>query len=303
MALAAIALVIVGLFVVRGLSRGIDFSGGRNYIVQFDHPVSTTTLENQLAPLFDGAVSVITIDNDTKVRISTNYKIESTDEGVDDEIMGKLYEGLKSELGGMSLNDFSTSNETIGVVSSEVVGPSIASDMTREAIWAVFFSLLAMALYILLRFRNIAFSLGALAAVAFTSFVVIGFYTLHGLFPFAMEVDQTFIAAILTVIGYQVNDTVVVFDRVREYRGLFPKQDLYLTFNNALCSTLSRTMMTSITTLLVLIVMFVLGGETIRSFIFAMILGVIIGTCASLFIASPVAYALTRKQVRKQAAK
>ncbi len=303
MALAAIALVIAGLFVVRGLSRGIDFSGGRNYIVQFDHPVSTTTLENQLAPLFDGAVSVITIDNDTKVRISTNYKIESTDEGVDDEIMGKLYEGLKSELGGMSLNDFSTSNETIGVVSSEVVGPSIASDMTREAIWAVFFSLLAMALYILLRFRNIAFSLGALAAVAFTSFVVIGFYTLHGLFPFAMEVDQTFIAAILTVIGYQVNDTVVVFDRVREYRGLFPKQDLYLTFNNALCSTLSRTMMTSITTLLVLIVMFVLGGETIRSFIFAMILGVIIGTCASLFIASPVAYALTRKQARKQAAK
>ncbi|MBQ1798454.1 MAG: protein translocase subunit SecF, partial [Muribaculaceae bacterium] len=303
MALAAIALVIAGLFVVRGLSRGIDFSGGRNYIVQFDHPVSTTTLENQLAPLFDGAVSVITIDNDTKVRISTNYKIESTDEGVDDEIMGKLYEGLKSDLGGMSLNDFSTSNETIGVVSSEVVGPSIASDMTREAIWAVFFSLLAMALYILLRFRNIAFSLGALAAVAFTSFVVIGFYTLHGLFPFAMEVDQTFIAAILTVIGYQVNDTVVVFDRVREYRGLFPKQDLYLTFNNALCSTLSRTMMTSITTLLVLIVMFVLGGETIRSFIFAMILGVIIGTCASLFIASPVAYALTRKQVRKQVAK
>ena len=303
MALAAIALVIVGLFVVRGLSRGIDFSGGRNYIVQFDHPVSTTTLENQLAPLFDGAVSVITIDNDTKVRISTNYKIESTDEGVDDEIMGKLYDGLKSELGGMSLNDFSTSNETIGVVSSEVVGPSIASDMTREAVWAVFFSLLAMALYILLRFRNIAFSLGALAAVAFTSFVVIGFYTLHGLFPFAMEVDQTFIAAILTVIGYQVNDTVVVFDRVREYRGLFPKQDLYLTFNNALCSTLSRTMMTSITTLLVLIVMFVLGGETIRSFIFAMILGVIIGTCASLFIASPVAYALTRKQARKQAAK
>ena len=134
---------IVGLFVVRGLSRGIDFSGGRNYIVQFDHPVSTTALENQLAPLFDGAVSVITIDNETKVRISTNYKIDSTDEGVYDEIMGKLYDGLKSELGGMSLNDFSTSNETIGVVSSEVVGPSIASDMTREAVWAVFFALLA----------------------------------------------------------------------------------------------------------------------------------------------------------------
>ena len=302
MVLGVVAAIILCLFVFRGLNRGIDFSGGRNYVVQFDHPVSTETLENQLTPLFDGAnVSVITIDNDTKVRISTNYKIDSTEDGIDEEIMGKLYSGLKSELGNMSQNDFSVANESVGVVSTDVVGPSIASDMTREAVWAVFFSLLAMALYILLRFRNVAFSLGALAAVAFTSFVVIGFYNLHGLFPFSMEVDQTFIAAILTVIGYQVNDTVVVFDRVREYRKLFPKQDLYVTFNNALCSTLSRTMMTSITTLLVLLVMFFLGGESIRSFIFAMILGVVVGTCASLFVASPVAYALTRRQVKKSA--
>jgi len=282
------------------LSRGIDFSGGRNYVVQFDHPVSTEKLQSQLAPLFDGAnTSVITIDNNTKVRISTNYKIASTEDGVDDEIMDKLYNGLQNELGGMSKEDFSTSNETMGVVSSETVGPSIASDMTRQAIWAVIFSLLAMALYILFRFRNIAFSLGALAAVAFTSFVVIGFYNLHGLLPFSMEIDQTFIAAILTVIGYQVNDTVVVFDRVREYRRLYPKQDQYTTFNNALCSTLSRTTMTSITTLLVLVVMLVLGGESIRSFIFAMILGVIIGTLASLFIASPVAYMITQRQAKK----
>ena len=217
MVLGVVVVIIAALFGVRGLNRGIDFSGGRNYVVQFDHAVSTEALEGQLAPLFDGAnVSVITIDNDTKVRISTNYRINDTEDGIDDEIMAKLYDGLKSELGGMSQQDFSTSNESVGVVSSEVVGPSIASDMTREAIWAVFFSLIAMALYILLRFRNVAFSLGALAAVAFTSFVVIGFYTLHGLFPFSMEVDQTFIAAILTVIGYQVNDTVVVFDRVRE---------------------------------------------------------------------------------------
>ena len=201
----------------------------------------------------------------------------------------------------MSETDFSIANEKMGVVSSDKVGPSIASDMTREAVWAVIFSLLAMALYILIRFRNVAFSVGALAAVAFTSFVVIGFYNLHGIFPFSMEIDQTFIAAILTVIGYQVNDTVVVFDRVREYRGLYPKQDLYETFNKALCSTLSRTLMTSITTLLVLLVMFFLGGESIRSFIFAMILGVIVGTCASLFVASPVAYALTRRQVKKAA--
>ncbi len=297
-------IVIMGiLFGVRGLNRGIDFSGGRNFIVQFDHPVSTPALQAQLAPLFDGAnTSVITIDNDTKVRISTNYKINDASEGVDDEIMGKLYEGLKSELGNMSKDDFSTSNESVGVVSSETVGPSIASDMTRQAIWAVLFSLLAMALYILFRFRNIAFSIGALAAVAFTSFIVIGFYNLHGLLPFSMEIDQTFIAAILTVIGYQVNDTVVVFDRVREYRKLYPKQDLYDTFNKALCSTLSRTLMTSITTLLVLFIMLFFGGESIRSFIFAMILGVIIGTCSSLFIASPVAYWIARRSDKKEAA-
>ncbi len=296
---AVVIVVFCALLGIRGLNRGIDFSGGRNYVVQFDHAVSTENLEAQLLEKFpESNVSVITIDNDTKVRVSTNYKIDSTEEGIDDEIMDKLYEGLKSELGDMNKADFSTSNETIGVVSSEVVGPSIASDMTREAVWAVFFSLIAMALYILLRFRNYAFSLGALAAVAFTSFVVIGFYTFHGLFPFSMEVDQTFIAAILTVIGYQVNDTVVVFDRVREYRKLFPKQDQYETFNKALCSTLSRTLMTSITTLLVLLVIFFLGGESIRSFIFAMILGVVIGTCASLFIASPVAYRIASKKAK-----
>ena len=302
-------LVIMGaLFGLRGLQRGIDFSGGRNYVVQFDHPVSTTALEAQLRNEFinpdgtEATTSVITIDNDTKVRVSTNYKIKDNGEGVSDEIMDKLYNGLKSELGSMTKEDFSMSNEDIGVVSSETVGPSIASDMTRQAIWAVLFSLLAMALYILFRFRNIAFSIGALAAVAFTSFVVIGFYNLHGLLPFSMEIDQTFIAAILTVIGYQVNDTVVVFDRVREYRKLYPKQDLYTTFNKALCSTLSRTMMTSITTLLVLFIMLFFGGESIRSFIFAMILGVIIGTCSSLFIASPVAYWIARRSDKKEAA-
>ena len=303
MAIICVVVVVAGLFAWRGINKGIDFSGGRNYVVQFDHDVVPETLESQLMPLFEGAnVSVITIDNDQKVRISTNYKIDSDAEGIDEEIMEKLYKGLQSELGGMSATDFSVSNEKIGVVSSEVVGPSIASDMAREAAWAVFFSLIAMALYILLRFRNVAFSLGALAAVSFTTFTVIGFYTLHGLLPFSMEIDQTFIAAILTVIGYQVNDTVVVFDRVREFRGLFPKQDLNVTFNNALCSTLSRTIMTSVTTLLVLLVIFFLGGESIRSFIFAMILGVIIGTCASLFVASPVAYAVSRRQAKKQAA-
>lgn len=302
--IAVIITVIVGaaLFATLGLSRGIDFSGGRNYVVQFSHPVSTEKLQGQLAPLFDGSnISVITIDNDTKVRISTNYMIDNNDPkiDVDNIIMHKLYEGLSSELNGMSYDDFSVTNENVGVQSTDQVGPSIASDMTRQAIWAVLFSLLAMALYILFRFRNVAFSLGALAAVAFTSFVVMAFFTLHGLLPFSMEVDQTFIAAILTVIGYQVNDTVVVFDRVREYRRLFPKQEEKITFNNALCSTLSRTLMTSITTLLVLVVIFFLGGETIRSFVFAMILGVLFGTAASLFVASPAAYVLAVRQNKR----
>ncbi len=297
------AIVVVAgiLLAVRCLSMGIDFSGGRNYVIQFPQEVSTVALQEKLQAKFgDANVKVITIDNETKVRVSTNYKIDVNDPNLDDEIAGLLYEGCKEELQGMSVEDFSQSNEEVGIVQSEKVGPSIAGDMTREAVWAVIFSLIAMALYILLRFRNIAFSIGALAAVAFTAFVIIGIYGLYGLFPFSMEIDQTFIAAILTVIGYQVNDTVVVFDRVRETRTLYPKQDMMVAFNNALNSTLARTMMTSLSTLLVLVVIFILGGESIRSFVFAMLLGVIIGTCASLFIAAPTAYALAgRKQAKK----
>ncbi len=296
---------IIAMFFIpgRGLSLGIDFSGGRNYVVQFDQPVQTEALRTAVATKLPGAnTSVITIDNNTKVRVSTNYKIKDADsKKVDKEIEDALYESLKGSFKQQPTREqFDVTNTEIGIQQSEQVGPTIASDMTRDASWAVFFALLAMALYILIRFRNVAFSLGALAAVAFTAFVVIGFYTLHGVFPFSMEIDQTFIAAILTVIGYQVNDTVVVFDRVREYRSLYPKQNLYDTFNNALCSTLARTTMTSITTLLVLLVIFFLGGESIRSFIFAMILGVIIGTCSSLFIASPVAYAIAKRSDNKK---
>ena len=297
--ICVIAAIIAMFFIPgRGLSLGIDFSGGRNYVVQFDQPVQTETLRSAVAEKLPGAnTSVITIDNNTKVRVSTNYKVKDPDsKKVDKEIEDALYASLKSAFKQQpTREDFDITNTDIGIQQSEQVGPTIASDMTRAASWAVFFALLAMALYILIRFRNVAFSIGALAAVAFTAFVVIGFYTLHGVFPFSMEIDQTFIAAILTVIGYQVNDTVVVFDRVREYRKLYPKQNLYDTFNNALCSTLARTTMTSVTTLLVLFVIFFLGGESIRSFIFAMILGVIIGTCSSLFIASPVAYAIAKR--------
>ncbi len=297
-----IIVVMLVSFCWRGLSQGIDFSGGRNYVVQFDHPVKTHELQAQLAPLFDGAqVSVITIDDDTKVRISTNYKINSEDENIDNEITEILYNGLKSEIGDMSMTDFSTTNENIGIMSSQKVGPTVANDMRTAAVIAVLLSLLAMFLYILIRFRNIAFSFGALAAVAFTAFTIVGFYSLfYATFPFAMEIDQTFIAAILTVIGYQINDTVVVFDRVRENVGLYPKQDFFKTINSSINSTLGRTVMTSASTLLVLLCIFILGGDAIRSFTFAMIFGVVIGTLATIFVAAPVAYITeTRRSTKK----
>ncbi|CCX44833.1 protein-export membrane protein SecD [Prevotella sp. CAG:1031] len=306
-AVGIVALVIIGSFFIRGLNQGIDFSGGRNYVVQFDHPVKTDVLRNQLAPLFDGAqVSVITIDDNTKVRISTNYKIDSEDPNIDDEVTQILYKGLKSDLGNMSLEDFSTTNENMGMMSSQKVGPTVANDMKTDAYIAVTLALLAMFFYILIRFHNIAFSVGALAAVAFTAFTIIGFYSLFwGVFPFAMEVDQSFIAAILTVIGYQINDTVVVFDRVRENVGLYPKQSFFDTINISINSTLGRTVMTSASTLLVLLCIFILGGDSIRSFTFAMIFGVIIGTLATMFVAAPVAYITdsrrNRTAVRKSA--
>ena len=301
---AVVLVVIISLF-ARGLNQGIDFSGGRNYVVQFDHPVKTHELQAQLAPLFDGAqLSVITIDDDTKVRISTNYKIDSDEEGIDNEITQILYKGLQNELNGMSIEDFSTTNENIGIMSSQKVGPTVANDMRTDAYIAVILALLAMFFYILLRFRNIAFSLGALAAVAFTAFTIIGFYSLFwGLFPFAMEIDQSFIAAILTVIGYQINDTVVVFDRVRENVQLYPKQNFFDTINSSMNSTLGRTVMTSCSTLLVLLCIFILGGDAIRSFVFAMIFGVIIGTLATIYVAAPVAYLTDARRNAKKAAK
>ncbi len=297
-----VVVVTVSLF-ARGMNQGIDFSGGRNYIVQFDHPVKTDVLAQKLAPMFPGAsLSVINIDNDTKVRISTNYKIDGETDGVDKEITQILYEGLQDELGGMSLEDFSTTNENVGIQSSQKVGPTIAADMKKDAYIAVILSLIAMFLYILLRFHNVAFSVGALAAVAFTAFTIIGFYSLFwGVLPFSMEIDQTFIAAILTVIGYQINDTVVVFDRVRENTQLYPKQDFFTLINQSINSTLGRTIMTSGSTLLVLLCIFILGGESIRSFTFAMLFGVITGTLATIYVAAPVAYLTDSRRKAKKA--
>ncbi|MDE6161714.1 MAG: protein translocase subunit SecF, partial [Muribaculaceae bacterium] len=288
-----LALIVVASLFVRGLNQGIDFSGGRNYVVKFEQPVNTVELQNALAEEFDGAsVSVITIESSNQVRVSTNYKINDENEDTEKEITAKLFNVLKPYLReGMSDVEFSTTDANQGIVSSQKVGPTVANDMRTDAYIAVIISLIAMFLYILLRFHNVAFSLGALAAVAFTAFSIIGLYSLlYGVLPFAMEIDQTFIAAILTVIGYQINDTVVVFDRVRENVGLYPKQDFFTTINTSINSTLGRTIMTSGSTLLVLLCIFILGGDAIRSFTFAMLLGVIIGTLATIYVAAPVAY-------------
>ena len=302
-----VVLAIILCFIIslctKSLNPGIDFSGGRNYVVQFDHAVNTVEMQNKLADVFEGnKPNVINIDNPTKVRISTNYMIDDESTNVDSLITSRLYTALQSEIGDMTEEQFSASDETTGIISSQKVGPTVANDMRADAYVAVALSLLAMFLYILLRFHNIAFSVGALAAVAFTAFSIVGFYSVFwGIFPFAMEIDQSFIAAILTVIGYQINDTVVVFDRVRENIGLYPKQDFFTTINQSLNSTLGRTIMTSASTLLVLLCIFVLGGDAIRSFTFAMIFGVVIGTLATIFVATPVAYLTDARRNKEQA--
>ncbi len=283
-----------------GLNNGIDFTGGRNYIVRFDQDVKTDEVRDMLDAQLDGAVSVITIGTPDQVRVSTNYKIDDADPAVDQEIESLLFEGVKPLLPqGTTLEQFTTTY----IQSSQKVGPSMADDIKNSAIMAVIFAMFCMAAYILLRFRDWSFSVGAFVSVAVTTLCIISFYTLlWKLLPFSMEVDQTFIAAILTIIGYSINDTVVVFDRIRETIGLYPKRDRYQVINDALNSTLSRTFNTSLTTLVVVLCIFILGGSTIRSFTFAILLGIVVGTYATLFIATPIAYELQKRKINKKAA-
>jgi SecD/SecF fusion protein len=296
----AIIIILGGISMMTiGLNNGIDFTGGRNYIVRFDQDVKTDDVRGMLDEKLDGAVSVITIGTPNQVRISTNYKIDSTDPSVDHEIETILYEGVKSLLPeGTTVDQFTDSY----VQSSQKVGPSMADDIKNSAIMAVIFAMFCMAAYILLRFRDVSFSVGAFASVAVTTLCIISFYTLlWKVLPFSMEVDQTFIAAILTIIGYSINDTVVVFDRIRETIGMYPKRDRYQVINDALNSTLSRTFNTSLTTLVVVLCIFILGGSTIRSFTFAILLGIIIGTYSTLFVATPIAYEMQKKKINKNA--
>lgn len=283
-----------------GLNNGIDFTGGRNYVIRFAQDVKTDEVRNLLDAQLDGSVSVIQIGTPDQVRVSTNYKIEDNDPAIDQEIENKLFEGVKSLLPeGTTLAQFTDQY----IQSSQKVGPSMADDIKNAAFLAVVFAMFCMAAYILLRFRDISFSVGAFASVAVTTLCIISFYTLlWKVLPFSMEVDQTFIAAILTIIGYSINDTVVVFDRIRETIALYPKRDRYQVINDALNSTLCRTFNTSLTTLVVVLCIFILGGSTIRSFTFAILLGIIIGTYSTLFVATPIAYELQKKKINKKAA-
>ena len=299
---SAIIVVCIGSFAIRGLSQSIDFTGGRNFKVQFENPVEPEQVRELISSKFgDANVSVIAIGTDKKtVRISTNYRIEDEGNNVDSEIESYLYETLKPVLTqNITLETFiDRDNHTGGsIVSSQKVGPSIADDIKTGAIYSVVLALLAIGLYILLRFRNIAYSIGSIVALSCDTIMIIGAYSLlWGIVPFSLEIDQTFIGAILTAIGYSINDKVVIFDRVREFFGLYPKRDKRVLFNDSLNTTLARTINTSLSTLIVLLCIFILGGDSIRSFAFAMILGVVIGTLSSLFIASPIAYNMMKNK-------
>ena len=297
-------LLAIGIFVVVSLislftlkmNVGIDFTGGRNYIVRFDQPVKTGEVQNALAPIFGESVRVITIGSSNQVRISTNYMIDSDGENVEQELRDLLGQGLK---------DYITPGQTIDdhIQSSQKVGPSIAEDMIRNAFLALTIALICMGLYILFRFNNFAFSVGTVAALAVDTFAVIGLYSLlWKVMPFSMEIDQTFVAAILTIVGYSINDKVVVFDRVREYTQLYPKRGLLALFNDSMNATLARTINTGLSTILVIIIILFLGGDAVRSFVFAMLVGVVVGTVTSLFVAAPVAYKMMSNQQNKKIA-
>ncbi len=303
---AAIVVFVISFF-VRGLSRSIDFTGGRNYVVTFEKAVEPEDIRGLLAEAFPGCnTGALALGTDHKtIRISTNYKIESNDPTVDDEAETILYNTLKKAGLVSQANVESFKNPDVreggSIISSTKVGPSVAKDITYNAFLSVFIALIAIFLYILLRFRNVAFSFGSVIALAVDTLVVLGLYSLcWGWMPFSLEIDQTFIGAILTVIGYSINDKVVVFDRIRENLKLHPKQDKQSLFNESINQTLARTINTSVSTLIVLLCIFFLGGEAIRSFAFAMILGVVFGTLSSIFIASPVAYLVMGRKITEE---
>ena len=302
-----IILVAVSSWCVRGFSRSIDFTGGRNFVVLFEKVVQPETVRELLADAFpESNTSAIALGTEGKtIRISTNYRINEDGTEVDSEIESKLFEVLKQgNLLGSDLTEetFINRDERAGgsIISSQKVGPSIAESITRGAIISVILALIVIFIYILVRFRNVAFSLGAISALAVDTMFILGMFSLcWGWMPFSLEIDQTFIGALLTCIGYSINDKVVVFDRIRENINLYPKRDKQTLFNMSLNQTLTRTINTSVSTFIVLLFIFVFGGASIRSFAFAMMLGVVIGTITSMFVAAPTAYLIMGRKIKE----
>lgn len=323
----------VASLAIRGLNYGVDFKGGRTYVIRFNKDVNTEDLKASLKNVYVEAPEVKVFGSNNQVKITTKYlidyntlddetidlksiyndlndfvgnisyedfvsKVKHTEFDVDDVVEMKLYQGLSTYLDGISYEQFISDqeNKEVGRMSSQKVGPTIADDIKTSAVWAILFSLLIMFLYILIRFRYWQFGLGAIIALMHDALIVLGIFSIFkGILPFSLEIDQAFIAAILTVVGYSVNDTVVVFDRIRERVKLHPKRDRMFVYNNALNSTISRTVNTSLTTFVVLLAIFIFGGETIRGFVFALMVGVVVGTYSSLFIATPIAYDTIKK--------
>ncbi len=292
-------------FVVRGFNLGVDFQGGRTYTVRFDQDVKVADVQNALALELGAAPEVKTFGADNQVRIVTKYKIEDLSENVDNEVDQALYTGLKNGgfMGELSYQNFIDDH----LLSSQKVGPTISDDIQKDAVIAVFFALVIIFLYILLRFNNWKYGLGGVLSLAHDTIIALGFFSLlHGLLPFSLEIDQAFIAAILTVIGYSINDTVIVYDRIREYLKIHPKRELKVNLDDAMNSTLRRTMNTSLTTLVVLLVIFIFGGANLRGFVFALLIGIGVGTYSSIFVATPIVYETTNrinKMIAKRKAK
>ena len=300
-----IVLSLVSMF-TKGFTYGVDFTGGRTYVVRFDSDVTAEAVREAAIAEFDGAVEVKQFGGDSQMKITTQYLVEDESTDADAQVETKLYNALKGFFANeLTFAEFtSTLDNPNGIISSDKVGPTIANDITRNAIIAVILSLIVIFAYIAVRFKGWTWGLGGVTGLAHTAVIVIGFFSIFsGILPFSLDVDQTFIAAILTIIGYAINDTVVIFDRIREYKELHPKADFRQNVNEALNSTLSRTMNTSLTTLITMLAIAIFGGEVIRGLAVALIVGIVVGTYASIFIATPIMFDVTKKVAEKKASK
>ena len=299
---------VVSLF-IQGLNLGVEVTDGRTFVVRFDKDVKADQVRTQITEAFDDAEDAANASFEVKqygdknqMRIVTQYKHDDTSEATTEEVEILIYNALKPLYGyDITLDGFKNTQEDVnGIVSADKIGPAIAKDMTTGASFAILFSLIAIGLYITMRFKKWQWATGATLALVHDAFIVIGLFSLcYAFMPFNLEIDQAFIAAILTIIGYSINDTVVIFDRIREYNVLYPKRNVRDNINNALCSTLARTLNTSGTTLVTLLAIFVFGGATIRGFVFALLVGVVVGTYSSLFIATPLAYDILPAKEKK----